>query len=91
VSHKNAGLNTGCTLAGGVGVGRGQAGGGIHVVSTRLDLMVEMFNLFNRTNFTNINATFGPGAYPSEPLPTFGQFVRAGPPRQIQLALRINF
>lgn len=51
----------------------------------------EVFNLFNRANFTDINNIFGPGAYPSTPLPTSGQFQQASAPRQIQLAVKINF
>ncbi len=51
----------------------------------------EVFNLFNRTNFTDINAVFGTGAYPVNPLPTYGQFEQAGPPRQAQVALRVTF
>ena len=53
--------------------------------------MVEAFNVFNRTNFTEINNIFGTGAYPTLPLPTFGQFTQAGPPRQVQLAVRLGF
>ena len=51
----------------------------------------EIFNLFNRANFVEINNVFGAGAYPDMPLPTYGQFLRAGPPRQAQLAARILF
>jgi hypothetical protein len=53
--------------------------------------MVEAFNLFNRTNFTRINNVFGTGAYPTSPLPTYGQFTAAGAPRQIQLGLRVSY
>ena len=58
---------------------------------TRLDLMVDAFNLFNRTNYTQINNVFGSGAYPTDPLPTFGQFTEAAPPLQVQLAARLSF
>jgi hypothetical protein len=66
-------------------------GGTAHV-----EVLFEVFNLFNRTNFfeeSNTSSTyvFGPGAYPNQPLPTFGQFTQAGPPRQAQLGLRIVF
>ena len=57
----------------------------------RLEAIFEVFNLFNRANFTDINNVFGPGAYPSNPLPAFGQFLQAAPPRQAQVALKINF
>jgi hypothetical protein len=56
-----------------------------------VDAIVEVFNLFNRTNFTDVNNIFGTGAYPTSPLPTFGQFQQAGPPRQAQLAVKVNF
>ncbi|MBI4477636.1 MAG: TonB-dependent receptor, partial [Acidobacteria bacterium] len=46
--------------------------------------LFEVFNLFNRVNYTDVNNIFGTGAYPSSPVPTFGQFTQAGPPRQIQ-------
>jgi hypothetical protein len=57
----------------------------------RLDLMVEMFNLFNRTNFTNVDNIYGTGPFPGNALPTFGQFTEAAPPFQAQLAARISF
>jgi len=53
--------------------------------------LFEVFNLFNRTNFVEINNIFGTGAYPSAPLPTFGQFTQAASPLQIQLAAKIHF
>jgi hypothetical protein len=58
---------------------------------TRLEAMVEVFNLFNRTNFTDINNVFGTGPYPTVPLPAYGQFVQAAAPRQAQVAMRITF
>jgi outer membrane receptor for Fe3+-dicitrate len=56
-----------------------------------VDGIIEVFNLFNRTNFTEINNIFGKGAYPAQPSATFGQFEKAGPPLQAQLAVRVNF
>jgi len=56
-----------------------------------IDAIFEVFNLLNRTNFTEVNNIFGIGSYPSEPLPTFGQFEQAGAPRQIQLGIRATF
>ena len=56
-----------------------------------VDGIFEVFNLFNRSNYTAVNNVFGTGSYPSNPLPTFGQFTQAAPPRQIQLALKIGF
>ena len=56
-----------------------------------VDGIFEVFNLFNRSNYTAVNNVFGTGAYPSNPAPTFGQFTQAGPPRQVQVALKIGF
>ena len=56
-----------------------------------MDGLFEVFNLFDRTNYTEINNIFGTGAYPSAGLPTFGQFTQAGPPLQVQLAARVSF
>ena len=55
------------------------------------DVMIEAFNIFNRVVFTQINSFFGPGAYPSSPADGFGQFTQAGPPRQVQLGVRVTF
>ena len=65
--------------------------------SAALDVMVDIFNLFNRTNFTEINNVFGPGSFPREPQRdtigrvTYGRYEKAAPPRQIQLAAKLNF
>ena len=53
--------------------------------------LLEVFNLFDRTNYTEINNIFGTGSYPGNPLPAYAQFTQAGPPRQLQLALRLGF
>jgi hypothetical protein len=57
----------------------------------RTEAIFEVFNLFNRTNFTDVNNVFGAGAYPDQPLRTFGQFTQTGPPRQAQVAVRVSF
>ena len=57
----------------------------------RLEAILEIFNLANRTNFTDINNVFGVAAYRSSPLPTYGEFQQAAPPRQGQLALKVTF
>lgn len=54
----------------------------------RLDVMVDAFNLLNRTNFLIPNNVYGPGALPP---PTFGQPTAAGDPRQLQLGIRWSF
>ena len=57
----------------------------------RLDVMVEMFNVLNHTNYTQVDAVFGTGAYPDSPLPTFGQYTKAAPPFQAQLVVKLSF
>ena len=56
-----------------------------------VDVMLDVFNLLNRANFTAANNVWGPGAYPDHPLPSFGQLTAAGPPREIQLGARLVF
>ena len=65
----------------------------VHAFSDGLasTLLVEAFNLFNRANETARNTTFGTGAYPSEPLPTFGDITAVGEPRSVQLGVRARF
>ena len=58
---------------------------------TRLQAIVDVLNVFDTTTFTDVNRVFGTGAYPSQPLPTYGQFTQAAPPRQVQLGIRITF
>ncbi|HTM51801.1 MAG TPA: TonB-dependent receptor [Bryobacteraceae bacterium] len=57
----------------------------------RLDSIAEMFNALNHTNAMTLNGTFGPGAYPGNPLPSFWQITAVAEPRSIQLALRLTF
>jgi hypothetical protein len=57
----------------------------------RLDLMVDLFNLFNRTNYTQVDNVFGGGSYPADRRETFGQFTEAAPPFQAQLGVKITF
>lgn len=56
-----------------------------------IEAMIDAFNLTNRTNFSEINNIFGTGAYPSNPVPTYGTYTEALPGRQIQLAAKVNF
>ena len=48
-----------------------------------LQFRAEMFNVFNRTNFTNANTTLGN--------PAFGRLTTALEPRLIQFGLRATF
>ncbi len=57
----------------------------------RLEGIVEGFNILNRVNGVTRNGTFGTGAYPTNPSPTFGQTLSVGDPRTLQLALRLTF
>jgi hypothetical protein len=57
----------------------------------RLDLMVDVFNLFNRTNYADVDRIFGPGPDPDNPKPTYGQFTAAAPPFQAQLGAKVSF
>lgn len=62
-----------------------------------LEALFEVFNLLDRTNYTEINNVFGPGAFPTSPLTdaqgrvTYGRYNQAAAPRQMQLALKVSF
>lgn len=53
--------------------------------------LVEVFNLTNRVNTVTMNASFGAGAYPTNPSATFGQVTAVGDPRSVQFGLRFRF
>jgi hypothetical protein len=57
----------------------------------QLELLAEGFNLTNRANVVTRNTNFGPGAYPTNPLPTFGQVTAVGDPRSFQFGARVRF
>ena len=54
----------------------------------KLDLVVEGFNVFNRTNVSQVNAVFGPSL---TPLSTFGKPIEASAARQIQFSIDFEF
>ena len=54
----------------------------------RLEVIVDAFNVLNRSNFLIPNNTFGPG---TTPLPAFGQPTAAADPRQFQIGVRWSF
>lgn len=61
-----------------------------------VDAILDAFNVFNRANFfENTNQSsftiFGAGVFPSNPLPTYGRYTETLPPRQMQIAAKINF
>jgi hypothetical protein len=57
----------------------------------RLEGIAEAFNALNHRNNLIPNGTFGTGAYPNAPSPTFGRATAVGDPRQVQLAMRLTF
>jgi hypothetical protein len=62
-----------------------------------LEAIVEVFNLFNRANFSQANDLFGVGAFPGEPQRdaagrvSYGRSTAALAARQAQLAVRVTF
>jgi len=63
-----------------------RAGAHAHV-----DLLLEVFNVFNRRNDVARVTVFGAGAYPANPAPNFGQVTVVGDPREAQLGIRVRF
>jgi hypothetical protein len=58
---------------------------------TRVEAMLEGFNVTNRTNNLTRNATFGTGSYPSNPVASFNTITAVGDPRTLQFGLRFSF
>lgn len=62
-----------------------------------VDGIIDVFNLLNRANYTEINNIFGTGAFPGAPQKdaqgrvTYGTYTEALPGRQIQLAAKVIF
>jgi outer membrane receptor protein involved in Fe transport len=64
------------------------------VQRSRIELMVDMFNLFNRTNIKDINTVWGSLDYPNTPPPAslgFGTPRDVFNPYQTQVGIRIKF
>jgi hypothetical protein len=59
--------------------------------SLKAEALVEGFNLTNYENVITRNTNFGTGAYPTNPLPTFGQITAVGDPRSWQFGVRFRF
>lgn len=57
----------------------------------QLKTTAEAFNALNHRNDMVPNATWGSGAYPGSPNPTFGTATAVGDPRSVQLAARVSF
>jgi hypothetical protein len=56
-----------------------------------IELLAEAFNLTNRRNVLARNGSFGAGAYPGNPSPSFRQITAVGDPRALQLGVRVEF
>ena len=54
----------------------------------RIQVLGEAFNLMNHVNYTYLNTTWGTGLTPRS---TFGSYLAAANPRQIQLGLKLRF
>jgi hypothetical protein len=54
----------------------------------KLDLVFEVFNVFNRVNVTELNTVYGGGL---TPLATFGRPIGAGAPRHLQFSIDFEF
>jgi hypothetical protein len=53
--------------------------------------LVEGFNITNRTNVLARNSVWGTGAYPTNPLPTFGTVAAVAESRSFQFGVRISY
>jgi hypothetical protein len=58
---------------------------------TRLEALVECFNLTNRENVLALNGNFGSGVYPTNPSTAFGTVTAVSDPRVAQVGLRLTF
>jgi hypothetical protein len=62
-----------------------------------VEAVAEVFNVFDTVNFVQPIATFGPGAFPDQPLldasgrSTYGLYQKSLAPRQVQFALKLGF
>lgn len=59
--------------------------------NTRLEGLVEAFNLTDRANPITRNNTFGPGSYPANPVSSFNTVTAVGDPRTLQFGVRFTF
>ena len=58
---------------------------------TRVEGLVEAFNLTDRVNPITRNTTFGSGSYPSNPVSSFNAVTAVGDPRTVQFGVRFIF
>jgi hypothetical protein len=57
----------------------------------QVEVLAEGFNLTDHVNVVTRNTNFGSGAYPTNPLPAFGQVTAVGEPRSFQFGARMRF
>ncbi|MGH9349698.1 MAG: TonB-dependent receptor [Vicinamibacterales bacterium] len=60
----------------------------VRLGGSRLELVAEVFNILNRTNYDSVNEAYGLGPAPR---PTFGAPASAYDPRQMQIGAKITF
>jgi outer membrane receptor protein involved in Fe transport len=58
---------------------------------TRIEGLIEAFNLTDWVNPITRNNTFGPGSYPSNPVSSFNTVTAVGDPRTLQFGVRFVF
>jgi hypothetical protein len=58
---------------------------------SRIEGLFEVFNLTDRVNNLTRNNTFGPGSYPSNPVPSFNTITAVGDPRTMQFGVRFTY
>jgi hypothetical protein len=58
---------------------------------SRIEGLVEAFNLTDRVNPITRNTTFGTGSYPSNPVALFNTVTAVGEPRTVQFGVRFSF
>jgi hypothetical protein len=58
---------------------------------SKVELLIEAFNVTNRENVLGMNGNFGAGSFPSNPSATFQQITAVGEPRAVQLGARFSF
>jgi len=58
---------------------------------SRIEGLIEAFNVTDRVNPITRNTTFGPGSYPSNPVASFNTVTAVGDPRTLQFGVRIIF
>jgi hypothetical protein len=58
---------------------------------SRIEALVEAFNLTDRVNPITRNTTFGAGSYPSTPVSSFNTVTAVGDPRTLQIGVRFIF